>query len=210
MLSTLLDTLDHALSWFVGRAPLVTAIAAVIGATIAILGYRKWHPESVGKRKIELAEDILADFYRAEEVIRWARFPGGLAGEGGTRQAPERETPHDKELRDAIYRTIERLQNEKELFSGLLAKKYRAMAYFGQGATKPFTDLKEIHDRIFRGAILLVRPRDELPPQALRDEWETAIGWRSMSDNDDIAKEVRDVVENVEAFYGRWLMRKSS
>jgi hypothetical protein len=43
--------------------PIVTAIAAAIGTGVAVLGYKKWQPESVGKRKIELSDEILADFY---------------------------------------------------------------------------------------------------------------------------------------------------
>lgn len=207
----MLASLDSIINWFVDRAPLFTAAAAVTGATIAVLGYRKWHPESVGKRKIELAEEILADFYRAQEVIRWARHPGGFPGEGETRIAEPDGTPHDKALRDAIYRTIERLQAERQLFSGLLAKKYRAMAYFDKQAAKPFEDLKEIHDRVVRAATMLLRFWGaELPPEAHRDEWETDIGWRGMSENDDFSKEVAAVVKRVENFHGGWLMRKST
>ena len=70
-------------------AALLTGIAAIVVAFVAVLGYRKWHLESIGKRKIELAEDIPADFYKARDVIRWACFIGGLEGEGKSRQARE-------------------------------------------------------------------------------------------------------------------------
>lgn len=205
----MLAALDGIVTWVAAKAPAITALAAGVGATVAVLGYRKWHPESVGKRKIELAEDILADFYRSQEVIRWARFPGGFAGEGETRIAPANETPHEKELRDGIYRTIERLHAERELFTGLQAKKYRAMAYFDKHAAKPFDDIKRIHGDVVRAATMLLRHAgNELAPEKLQDEWETTIGWRGFSETDQLSNDLEAIVRDVEDFYGAWLMRK--
>ena len=147
--------------------------------------------------------------YRAQEVIRWARCPIGFAGEGETRKASEDETPKVKSMRDDIFRTIERLQKESDLFSGIMAKKYRAMAYFGKDAARPFDDLKAINDRVVRAALLMM-PRvgtDEPVPPRLRDEWETDLGWRDDPTADDIAKEVEAVIASVEKFYGGWLKR---
>lgn len=54
----------------------VTAIAAVIGLAIAARGFTTWRSKTIGKRKVELAEDLLADFYRARDIINVARSPG--------------------------------------------------------------------------------------------------------------------------------------
>ena len=54
------ETIDAIFTWLAARGPAFTAVSAATGAVIAVLGYRKWHPETTGKRKIELAEEILA------------------------------------------------------------------------------------------------------------------------------------------------------
>jgi hypothetical protein len=66
------------------------------------------------------------------------------------------ETPQVKSRQDDVYRTIERSHHERELFSRLLAKKYRAMAYFGKDVAEPFHELKAINDRVVRAAMLII------------------------------------------------------
>jgi hypothetical protein len=41
------------------------------------------------------------------------------------------------------------------------------------------------------------------------DKWEAIIGWGTEDEAEDtIAKQVDDLIDRVEAFYGRWLMRE--
>jgi len=201
--------IEEFLTWLVGKAPAFIALAAVTGAVIAVLGYRKWLPENVGKRKIELTEDILADFYRARDVIIWARFPVGNPHEGNTRPANENEAESERSLKNAWFRPIERLNNEGKLFSSIQAKKYRAMAYFGTDAGQPFQDLKAIHTKIVVSAGMLISTyqADENAPPG-RGAWEEAIGVSVEPDSQDkIAKEVDELIERVESLFGQWLMR---
>src|SRR5215211_1028107 len=44
------------------------------------------------KRKVELVEPILSDFYRARDVLGWVCFPGSFGIEGTTRIRGENET----------------------------------------------------------------------------------------------------------------------
>ncbi len=55
-----------------------TAGAAWFAATIAYRGLNKWRAETIGKRKAELAEEVIADFYEARDIIIAARSPGSL------------------------------------------------------------------------------------------------------------------------------------
>ena len=49
---------------------LVTAITAIYGVSNHEADLNKWGAEIIGKRRAELAETVLADFYRFEDVVR--------------------------------------------------------------------------------------------------------------------------------------------
>ena len=46
-----------------------------------------WRREFMGKRRMELAEEVLALFYQARDVIEQIRSPVRYLGEGQTREA---------------------------------------------------------------------------------------------------------------------------
>ena len=54
----------------------VTAVTAVVGVAIAARGLNKWRAEAIGKRKADLAEEVLADFYQARDIINDAAVTG--------------------------------------------------------------------------------------------------------------------------------------
>jgi hypothetical protein len=56
----------------------VTAITAVVGVFIGVCGLNKWRAETIGKRQAELAEEVLADFYEARDIIDAARLSVSL------------------------------------------------------------------------------------------------------------------------------------
>ena len=53
-----------------------------------ILGVYAWRREFIGRRKIELAEDVLARFYEARDAIARIRSPFGTSSEGSERIRP--------------------------------------------------------------------------------------------------------------------------
>ena len=107
-------------------APVATAGAAWFAAIIAYRGLNKWRAETIGKRKAELAEDVLADFYEAKGTILDARRPGStLADEGNSRPKLEDETPEETKRYNNAFRVIERLSEKREFFAGWQARKYR-------------------------------------------------------------------------------------
>ncbi len=67
-------------------------ISILIGIWVAIYGIDSWRRESIGKRKIELAEDVLALFYEARDVIRYMRHPVNLSHETIDIERGENET----------------------------------------------------------------------------------------------------------------------
>lgn len=126
----------------------VTAITAVVGISIAARGLTKWRAETIGKRKAELAEEVLADFYQARDIIDAARSPGGFGNEGATRQKDDWESEEDTRILNAYFRTMERLISKADFFARFHARRYRFIAHFGTEAGKPYDQLHQIHTEI--------------------------------------------------------------
>src|SRR5207247_1828994 len=80
------------------------AAAAWFAAVIAYRGLEKWRSETLGKRKAELAADVLAAVYEMEEIIRTAREPWVLVHE----TAPRKDVP-DEIAKEANYAPEARL-----------------------------------------------------------------------------------------------------
>ncbi len=54
-------------------ADAITAFSAAIAAISFVVGISTWRREFVGKRRIELAESVLALFYEAADAIQEIR-----------------------------------------------------------------------------------------------------------------------------------------
>jgi len=195
--------------WIAPNAPaLLSSLAAMAVAVVAIVGYRKWHKETVGKRKVELAEDILADVYRAQDVFTWARFPGGYRAESETRPKSDSEDEQDSSIKDDYFRTVVRLEEEGHLFSRIQSKKYQSMASFGKETKALFDELKMVHSRIVSAAAMLMKYHSTGKASQI-EKWEAIIGWSPEPDaNDEIAAEIDSIVNRFEETFGQWLLRK--
>ena len=94
-------------------ADIITAVSVAIAALAFAVGINAWRREFVRKRRIELAEDILARFYEAQDAIREIRNPFSYGREGTTRKRSEHETPEESKLLDQAYVVFERYQKGK-------------------------------------------------------------------------------------------------
>ncbi len=137
------------------------------------------------KRRSELAEEVLADFYRARRIIQEARSPGSFGDEGKSRPKLEGETEEEGNTLDAYYAAAERLRNRSEVFARLHAHRYRFMATFGSEAVIPFDQLDGIYAEIIVAVKMLLmthRHRDMgFTPQGIQ-QWKTTIGWAPEAD----------------------------
>jgi hypothetical protein len=122
----------------------VNTLAIVTASIVAICGISAWRKEFQGKRKIELAEEVLVLFYEARDAIRAIRNPFGFQGEGSTRKPQENETSVQKASRDRAYVVYERFEKRQEVFNKIHSKRYQFMARFGNEKAKPFEDLWNI------------------------------------------------------------------
>ena len=174
-------------------------LAAIGGVLVARAGLSTWRRETIGKRRAELAEAVLADFYEAHDIIAVARSPGGFEGEGKTRQREIRETEDVSRSLDSYFRTVERLNNKAEFFAGLHARRYRFRALFGTEAAAPFEDLFRIRGEIIIDARMLIMNHTAgdigTLPQ-IRPAWLATIGWDPT--NDQITPRLDQLVQAME------------
>jgi hypothetical protein len=180
-------------------APVFTAGAACAGAYIAYQGLTKWRAEAIGKRKVELAEEVLANFYEAREIILAARMPGSLGNEGDTRQKGPNETEADTRTLNAYFTVAERLSKKTEFFAQLEARRYRFITHFGAEAAEPYMVLRKIHGEILLGVrmLLMTHHQRELGAAvASIQHWRTVI-WET-SEDDQIRERLNTMVESVE------------
>ena len=178
----------------------VTAITAIYGVRIGIQGLNKWRAETIGKRKAELAEDVLADFYEARDVITTARSPGGFGHEGAKRPKAEWESEDDTRTLNAYFRTIERLRNKEEFFARFHARRYRFIAHFGTEAGQPYDDLHKIYAQIVVAVKMLIQTYQQRDLGSLpnnRKVWEASIGWVP-SEEDKIPPQIDALVFAIE------------
>ena len=181
---------------------IVTAVVAVCGLKIAKAGLSKWRSETIGKRKADVAEQVLAGFYEARDIIAHARSPMGWGDEGNTRTPAANETETDKSLLNSYFRTVERLNKKNEFFAHLAARRYSFIALFGADAAKPFDEIFSIRQSVVLAVHMLsqthMQTRGRLRERApAESEWESTIGW-GVTDDDKIAHRIDKAVEAME------------
>jgi len=196
-------------NWFevIRMAPsIATAAAAIYGVQIARTGIDRWRREIIGKRKAELAEDVLADFYQAREILNAARSPMGYDSDGSTRTPGEGESADETKTLNMYFATIERLQRHQEFFAGMEARKYRFWAYFGPAGLKCFDDFRRLHAEVVVATRMLIRTyrvaklHEQMEKPGMRqsiEKWEAKIWWDGTPE-DIISKPLDELVSRIE------------
>ncbi len=144
--------LVQALSFIKNAAIYLQPFAVIAASVVAIYSINAWRRESIGKRRIELAEDVLAKFYEARDVIQGIRSPLSFEGEGGSRKRDDAETEQESAILDAAYIALERYKEGRgaELFSELRAMRYRCLVLYGEEIDCAFREV----DKAMREIIL--------------------------------------------------------
>jgi len=137
-------------------ADIAQSASVILASLFAIYGIDAWRREFIGKRRMELAEEVLALFYQARDVIRAIRSPFGYVGEGGTRKTASDERPEDKEALDQAFVLVERYNRNIEPFSRIHALRYRFMVQLGVDAAGGSED-DERHHRQSRHVVFSVQ-----------------------------------------------------
>jgi len=153
----------------------------------------------IWKRRTKLAEHVLADFYKARDLIDASRFPASFGEDGKARPKQSWEDDEDTRILNAYYRHAEQLWKHADFFSQLIARQHQFMALFGHHTGKPFVELLQIRSEILSAAQMLIltyedRALADMPDS--RKKWEETIG-RRLTDPDPIAIRLNRVVEDI-------------
>jgi hypothetical protein len=191
--------------WVTAVANLGVAAAAICAARLGFRGLNAWRMETIGKRKAELAEQVLADFYEARDVFQFARQPFTFNNEGSTRQKEAGETEADTQRLNTYFTVSERLLKKNDVFANLSARQYRFLALFGHGPdqVKVYDEVLKIRTEVMSAvSMLMITYRDSRsgspqPEREVREKWESAIGW-SDPRNDAIVQRINKIVQDVE------------
>jgi hypothetical protein len=153
----------------------------------------------IWKRRTKLAERVLADFYKARDLIDASRFPASFGEDGKARQKQSWEDDEDTRILNAYYHPAEKLWKHADFFSQLISRQHQFMALFGHHTGKPFVELLQIRSEILSAAQMLIltyedRALGDMPDS--RKKWEEIIG-RRLTDPDPIAIRLNRVVEDI-------------
>jgi len=184
---------------------LFSNIAVIVASIAAVWGVSAWRREFRGKRDMELAENALELFYRAERAIEAIRFPIWNLADGRTRSPEPNETPEEKEARDRAYVVFKRMKDHSDIFDQLYTLRFRFMARFGRDRSKPFDEMKRVVDTIW----VCTQKLAEYWAEQLRDgdrthqstkneitEYERVISYAGAKDPTE--SRVRDIIAEVE------------
>ena len=188
---------------------IIVASWAAIGGII--YGLNTWRREYIGRRKLQLAEEVLTLFYEARDAIHDIRNEYTYAGEAADRIPPDNEAPKQKEIEDDRYIFFKRYYQRRHLFGKIDAMRYRHMAQFGKDSAKPFDDLIAIVKDMFISAESAsdYRKRQASDESKNDDERQRHLDQirqhqavvRRSPDNDPITPRLQSVISRIEAQY---------
>ncbi|MDJ0674154.1 MAG: hypothetical protein QNJ36_01925 [Calothrix sp. MO_167.B42] len=192
----------------------ITSVSVMIAALSFVSGVSAWKREFIGKRRIELAESVLAMFYEVEDVIREIRNPFSHNDEGKSRKRSDNEREEESKLLDRAYIVFERYQKREKLFAELRSMKYRFRAAFVTQTDKlfeeldPFEELDKVLQDIWISASMLgsyywQRQGREVSDTELKKHLSEmhkyeAVFWLIDENEDTISLRIRNVVQQVE------------
>lgn len=149
---------------------LIETGATLVAAGTAIWGITAWRREHVGKRRIDLAEEVLTLAYQARDVVKAIRFLPEGSNEGSTREPMPDETATETRMLNYAFVEFERCTQSADLFAKLRSLRYRFMAQHGRASGKPFDQLDSIRSEFLRRFQDMAMEIDQLRRKRFSDE----------------------------------------
>lgn len=190
-------------------ATIAQAVAVISVCWAIISGIGAWRREFIGKRQIELAEQVLAKFFEVKDAIAFIRNPFSSKEEGKSREKSECESDHESELLDRGYIVVERYTKKEITFSEFNTLKYKFMATFGPETEEIFTETNNALNSIFFSARRLAKhhwPRqgrmkmeaDEFQKHLDEMHRHEGIFWDSYNEDDEVRTKLKEIQERLE------------
>lgn len=161
----------------------------------------------MGKRRVELAEDILASYYEAIEVFRYIRNPVSFGGEGSTRVEGLDESREQKKRLDAEFVTQERINSQHDFFERVAQLRPRVRAVFGESVSEKFDLILKTRTNVALAAAFIPEIREDVnlansddERQRARDELKryNSIKWRR-GGSDEVETKLSDALVELES-----------
>lgn len=135
-----------------GIGGLLAGIATLLLALFAKRGLASWKEQHFGTRKLELAQDLLAEVYTTEEILRFVLVPLVSSRELNAVERLEGETDDDYQIRQTYDAVIIRYETHAEQFNKVRAMLFRARAILGEEVYESVKALLMLKNRIQAGA----------------------------------------------------------
>ena len=84
-------------------APVVQAISVAVTGFVAIIALRAWQVQLVGKRRFEVAEQVITAVYEAQEALSYMRRSYYLSDDTRERSRPDDESELEAKQRDTCF-----------------------------------------------------------------------------------------------------------
>lgn len=181
----------------------IKSVGVIIASGVAIWGINSWRREAKWKRKYELAEEVLANFYEAHQAIQFIRSPFGFGHEGSSRPKQDNETKEESQIYDQAYVTRERFERNKKSLEKLQALKFRFITLYGKEYEKHFDKFNQIVSKIFFASdqVAMVKlghygDDKELIKNTMKESYE--ILYSSTNKDDKIELELEEAIKAIE------------
>lgn len=154
------------------------------------------------KRRVELAEIVLSDFYQMADVLRAIRSPGAYAAEWADRTPDTGETEEQTDNRNTYYVPIARIRRNSDFISGMMSRRYRSKAVLSAEIDSAFQQVHEILVQVQVSAGTLMRMVDRSGNgrqhnEALSERCEKDI-WMGYGDHDPLEERMQEAIVSVE------------
>ncbi|GAB3547547.1 hypothetical protein GCM10027343_26820 [Noviherbaspirillum agri] len=191
-------------------ATIAQAISIATACWAIISGIGAWKREFIGKRQIELAEQVLAKFFEVKDAIAFIRNPFSSSDEGMSREKRAGESAEESELLDRGYIVVERYTKKESIFADFNTFKYKFMASFGPQTEQIFVDKNKALNSIFISARMLAThywqrqgrmsiENDEFQKHLDEMHRHEGIFWDIGSDDDEIRLQLKAIQKRLEA-----------
>lgn len=190
-------------------ATIAQTVAVVAACWAIVSGIGAWKREFIGKRRIALAESVLAKFFEIKDAIAFIRNAWSSSEEGKTREKNPAETDAESELLDRGYVVVERYSKKEEIFAEFNVLKYKFMAAFGSETEEIFIETNKVLNSIFSSARLLARhywqrqgrvkmEADEFQKHLDEMHRHEGVFWDTFNEEDEIRTQLKTIQEKLE------------